>query len=172
MSNESALIESMDIAKLSEMLQNAGYRSTEMEQNGLVQLLSASQGIGFVLRPGNPGQEPGRVVDFTLSCALQIQNGLPADLVTEWNRTKRFSRLTVQGEFLVLAKDVVVAGGVSERYLRANMELWDRLLLDYVLYLRNFNRDNAQAPVSVPSVESEQADSEQTDTNVSTEQQA
>lgn len=172
MSNESALVESMDIAQLSAMLQNAGYRSTEVEQNGLVQLLSASQGIGFVLRPGNPGQEPGQVVDFTLSCALQIQNGLPANLVGEWNRIKRFSRLSEQGGFLVLAKDVVVAGGVSERYLRANMELWDRLLQDYVLFLRNFNRDNAQAPVPTPSVESEQAETEQVEVNVPDEQQA
>ncbi|WP_339649803.1 YbjN domain-containing protein [Halopseudomonas pelagia] len=172
MSNESALFESMDIAQLSAMLQNAGYRSTEVDQNGLVQLLSASQGIGFVLRPGNPGEEPGQVVDFTLSCALQIQNGLPANLVSEWNRIKRFSRLSEQGDFLVLTKDVVVAGGVSERYLRANMELWDRLLQDYVLFLRNFSRVNAQAPVSTSSVELEQAESEQADINLSAEQQA
>lgn len=172
MSKESALVESMNIAQLSAMLQNAGYRSTEVEQNGLVQLLSASQGIGFVLRPGNPGQEPGEVVDFTLSCAISIQGDLPANLVSEWNSTKRFSRLVEQGGFLVLAKDVVVAGGVSELYLAANMELWDRLLQDYVLFLRNFSRVNAQAPVSTSSVESEQAESEQVEVNVPDEQQA
>ena len=33
--------------------------------------------------------------------------------------------------------DVVVAGGVSERYLRSTIELWDRLIQEFLLHLRN-----------------------------------
>ena len=47
------------------------------EQNGIVQLLSASQGIGFAVRFGNPAAEQGAYVDFTYSCALRIQGELP-----------------------------------------------------------------------------------------------
>ena len=45
-------------------------------------------------------------------------------------------RLTVQGVFLVLELDVILAGGVSENYLRATAELWDRLLQEFLLFLR------------------------------------
>ena len=62
----------------------------------------------------------------------QIDTGL-AD---RWNVEKRFARLSVQGVFLVLELDVIVAGGVSETYLRATTELWDRLLQEFLLFLR------------------------------------
>jgi hypothetical protein len=70
---------------------------------------------------------------------LRISGELPAKLIGQWNQSKRFSRLSEQGEFLVLDMDVVVAGGVDQRYLRANIELWDRLLQEFMLYLRNYS---------------------------------
>ena len=42
----------------------------------------------------------------------------------------------MQGAFLVLELDVIVAGGVSENYLLATTELWDRLLQEFLLFLR------------------------------------
>ncbi|MBR8147826.1 YbjN domain-containing protein [Burkholderia vietnamiensis] len=140
-----APIEAVSDERLAEILRRAGYRVTVAEQNGAMQLMSASQGVGFAVRFGNPavGVPPAidaaRIVylDYTLSCVLQVQGELPAELVANWNRTKRFARLASHGAFLALEMDVVVAGGVSERHLRSTVELWDRLIQEFLLHLRN-----------------------------------
>jgi len=140
-----AIFETITPSRLAEVLQLAGYRVSESEQNGVVQLLSASQGIGFAVRFGNPAQEPaGAYLDYTLSCALRVQGDVPADLVGRWNESKRFARLSLQGPFLVLEMDVVIAGGVTERQLRVHVEIWDRLLQEFLLFLRNFAAQAAQ----------------------------
>lgn len=133
---ESNLILDVNAERLQALLQSVGYRVTLSEQNGMVQLLSASQGVGFAARMGNPAQQDGHYLDYTLSCALRVQGELPAGLTDRWNVEKRFARLSVQGVFLVLELDVIVAGGVSESYLRATTELWDRLLQEFLLFLR------------------------------------
>ncbi|WP_156125725.1 YbjN domain-containing protein [Paraburkholderia kururiensis] len=155
-------IEAVSIEQLAQVFRAAGYRVTMAEQNGAVQLMSASQGVGFAVRFGNvaagfavpdAGLQAGtqaasravaqtatdalRYLDYTLSCVLQVQGELPADLVASWNRTKRFARLANHGPFLALEMDVVVAGGVSGRYLRSTIELWDRLIQEFLLHLRN-----------------------------------
>lgn len=143
-----APIEAISADHLADVLRRAGYRVTAAEQNGAVQLMSASQGIGFAVRFGNPAAALApqgadaqlaaqRFIDYTLSCVLQVQGELPAELVADWNRTKRFARLASHGQFLALEMDVVVAGGVSERYLRSTIELWDRLIQEFLLHLRN-----------------------------------
>jgi hypothetical protein len=48
----------------------------------------------------------------------------------------RFARLSRQGEHLVLSMDVVVAGGVTENHLVAQCELWDRVIRDFIMFLR------------------------------------
>lgn len=133
---DSTLILDVNAERLQTLLQSVGYRVTLSEQNGMAQLLSASQGVGFAIRMGNPAQQEGHYLDYTLSCALRVQGELPAGLAERWNVEKRFARLSVQGVFLVLELDVVVAGGVSETYLRATTELWDRLLQEFLLFLR------------------------------------
>lgn len=151
-------IEAVGIEQLAQVFRAAGYRVTMAEQNGAVQLMSASQGVGFAVRFGNvaagfavpdAASQAGsqavaqtatdalRYLDYTLSCVLQVQGELPADLVASWNRTKRFARLANHGPFLALEMDVVVAGGVSGRYLRSTIELWDRLIQEFLLHLRN-----------------------------------
>ncbi|KVE93847.1 YbjN domain-containing protein [Burkholderia vietnamiensis] len=140
-----APIEAVSAERLAEILRRAGYRVTVAEQNGAMQLMSASQGVGFAVRFGNPatGVPPAvdaaqiAYLDYTLSCVLQVQGELPAELVANWNRTKRFARLASHGAFLALEMDVVVAGGVSERHLRSTVELWDRLIQEFLLHLRN-----------------------------------
>ncbi|ULH06471.1 YbjN domain-containing protein [Alcaligenes faecalis] len=144
---DAQIIQSVSADQLQDLLQQMGYRVTVSEQNGNRQLLSASQGIGFALRMGNPGKEADQALDYTLSCALRVQGAMPAGIESAWNIGKRFARLAVQGEFLVLEMDVVVAGGVSETYLRATAELWDRLLQEFLLFLRQYAeqaRTNAQ----------------------------
>ena len=132
---DSNLILDVSAERLQEVLQSAGYRVTVSEQNGMVQLLSASQGVGFAARMGNPALPEGQFLDYTLSCAARAGRaaGRPGRAL---ERGKRFARLTVQGAFLVLELDVIVAGGVSENYLLATTELWDRLLQEFLLFLR------------------------------------
>ncbi len=48
--NDITLIEHLSVDSLTEALQDAGYRVNRSEQNGVVQLLSASQGIGYAVR--------------------------------------------------------------------------------------------------------------------------
>ncbi|UTH74484.1 YbjN domain-containing protein [Chromobacterium sp. IIBBL 290-4] len=135
---ETTMIQTISVERLQALFQSMGYRVTVSEHGGMRQLLSASQGIGFSVRPGNPAQAEGEFIDYTLSCPLQVQGELPADLTENWNIDKRFARLTRQSGFLVMEMDVVVAGGVGEAYLRATIELWDRLLQELILFLRDY----------------------------------
>ncbi len=152
----SELITSVTVQSLTELLQEAGYRVNPSEQNGIVQLLSASQGIGFAVRFGNPAGGQGGYVDFTYSCALRIQGELPEGLAQVWNASRRFARLSVQGEFLLMEMDVVVAG-VSVTYLRSQLELWDRLLQEFIVYLREYSQQAAQMQAAAQSVGEEAA---------------
>lgn len=73
---------------------------------------------------------------------LQVQGEVPAQLVPGWNQSRRFARMWLQGNFLVLEMDVTVAGGVTADHLRAQIGLWDRLLQELLLHLRQ----NAEPP--------------------------
>jgi len=147
----SELITSVTPKGLTELLQAAGYRVNQTDQNGIVQLLSASQGIGFAVRFGNPAAEQGSYVDFTYSCALRVQGQLPEGLAQVWNASRRFARLSLQGEFLLMEMDVVVAG-VGVDHLRSQLELWDRLLQEFIVYLREYSQNAAQLEAA-PTVE-------------------
>lgn len=149
----STLIETVTADSLTTLLQDAGCRVNRVEQNQVVQLVTASQGIGYNVRFGNAAQEQGEFLDFTYSCALRVQGDLPEGLTNLWNGSRRFSRLSQQGEFLVLEKDVVVADGVSAKHLLGSLVLWDRLLQEFVVYLRDYSRNvaAAQAPVESAS---------------------
>ncbi|QXH54575.1 YbjN domain-containing protein [Pseudomonas maumuensis] len=150
---EVTLIETVSADSLTKLLQDAGCRVNRTEQNAVVQLLSASQGVGYAVRFGNRAlNQEGEFLDFTFSCALRIQGELPAGLAERWNATRRFARLSVQGEFLVMEKDVVVADGVSEKHLLGSLLLWDRLLQEFIVYLRDYSRNVAEtAPEQVGS---------------------
>lgn len=140
----SGLIAQVTPERLTHVLQEAGYRVNQSEQNGAIQLLTASQGIGYAVRFGNRGSEAGAYIDFTYSCALRIQGALPAGLTELWNATRRFARLSVQSDFLVMDLDVTVAAGVSLHHLRGNLELWDRLLQEFIVYLREYSHQAAR----------------------------
>lgn len=140
----SGLITNVTPEKLTQVLQDAGYRVNQSEQNGVIQLLSASQGIGYAVRFGNAGIESSTYIDFTYSCALRIQGSLPAGITEVWNASRRFARLSVQSDFLVMDLDVTVAAGVSLHHLRGNLELWDRLLQEFIAYLRDYSQQAAR----------------------------
>lgn len=139
------LIETVSADSLTTLLQDAGCRVNRTEQNAVVQLLSASQGVGYAVRFGNRALEEGQFLDFTYSCALRIQGDLPEGLANLWNASRRYSRLSVQGEFLVLEKDVIVADGVTQKHLQGSLVLWDRLLQEFIVFLRDYSRNIAAA---------------------------
>lgn len=90
---EVTLIETVSADSLTKLLQDAGCRVNRTEQNAVVQLLSASQGVGYAVRFGNRAlNQEGEFLDFTFSCALRIQGELPAGLAERWNATRRFAR--------------------------------------------------------------------------------
>ncbi|NIE74700.1 YbjN domain-containing protein [Pantoea sp. Tr-811] len=148
------LIETVSADSLTTLLQDAGCRVNRSEQNAVVQLLSASQGVGYAVRFGNlAAGTDNEFLDFTFSCALRIQGELPEGLAERWNASRRFARLSVQGEFLVMEMDVVVADGVSHKHLLGSLMLWDRLLQEFIVYLRDYSRNLAaqQAQVTAES---------------------
>lgn len=149
---DTVMINALSIERLQAFLQSMGYRVTLSEQEDNQQLLSAAQGIGFAIRPGNPAASEGEFIDYTFSCALRVQGDIPPTLANNWNTLKRFARFSVQGNFIVLEADVVLAGGVSETYLRATTELWDRLLQELILFLRD------AAPAAAQPAEEDEAE--------------
>ncbi|CAI8745159.1 YbjN domain-containing protein [Pseudomonas chlororaphis] len=140
---------------LTELMQASGYRVNRSEQNAVVQLLSASQGIGYAVRFGNAAKEAGSYFDFTFSCALRVQGELPAGIAERWNASRRFARMSIQGEFLVMEMDVTVAAGVSPDHLRSNLELWDRLLQEFITYLRDYSQQAARLQAEEDAADAE-----------------
>lgn len=134
---QTEILETVSLDKVSDFLKAAGYRVTQTEQNGLPLLMSASQGIGFQVRFGNPTEGKDEAFrDLTFACVLRVEGALPEGVVNGWNAARRFSRLSQQGAFLVLEMDVLLLGGVTESHLHACATVWDRLLQDFLLHLR------------------------------------
>jgi hypothetical protein len=123
---------------LSDLLQGAGFRAERRDDpSGLPIIASATGGIAFNIRLGNRAAPPAEgYLDFTYLTVIKIDGDFPIDRVNEWNRTKRFARLHKNGEFIVLDMDIVAVAGVTERHLRATLDLWDRLLQELMAWLR------------------------------------
>lgn len=131
------LITAITPQQLVHILQQAGYRANEVSNGQIVQLQSATQGIGFVINFGNVASDQHRdFIDFSFNCTLNIEGNLRSELVADWNRSRRFARLSQQGQWLVLVMDVMVAGGVSAAWLQGQCELWDALLREYIRHLQ------------------------------------
>lgn len=143
--------------QVAEAIKAAGCAVTPIEQDGVVRLHSASHGVGFQVLWGN-AQAKDQYADFTFSCPLRVQGGeLPAGLLTEWHRTKRFARVSQHGDFVVLEMDVVAAGGVSPNHLVVAAQIWTQMMGQFFLYLRNFRAEEGQQAEAGQLAESEQA---------------
>jgi hypothetical protein len=69
-------------------------------------LRSATSGLAFDVRPGNRlADADDSFVDAAFTAVLQVQGELPLDLVNRWNATRRFARLQLSQQFLVLSLD-------------------------------------------------------------------
>jgi hypothetical protein len=133
------VIPELTIEGLRDIFLQVGYRAEiASDPDGNVQILrSATGGIAFEARPGNRLGGGGKsFVDFALIAGVQVEGELPLDVVNRWNTLRRFARLHLNPGLLLLAMDVSMVGGVSRDHLRANIEIWDRLLPDLVAYLR------------------------------------
>lgn len=129
----------LTLDSLREVLQQAGYRVETVTDPvaNVPYLRSATAGLAFDIRPGNrlAGDEQD-FADLAFVAVLQVQGELPLEVVNRWNATRRFARLQLSQPFLVLCLDVSVAGGVAPNYLRAQIEIWDRLVQELIAYLR------------------------------------
>ncbi|WP_315719700.1 MULTISPECIES: YbjN domain-containing protein [unclassified Bradyrhizobium] len=133
------MIDKLSLDRLRELFQLAGYRVETLTDPAadVAYLRSATNGIAFDIRPGNPvpGDEPA-FVDLALIAVLHVQGELPLDLVNRWNATRRFARLHFSAPFLVLTSDMSVAGGVAPSHVRGQIEIWDQLVQQLVSFLR------------------------------------
>lgn len=133
------LIFKLNLERLREVLQQAGYRvetATDPVAN-TAYLRSATSGLAFDVRPGNrAGDDAESFVDVAFTAVLQVQGELPLDIVNRWNATRRFGRLQLSQPFLVFSMDFAVAGGVTPDHLRAQIEIWDRLVQELITHLR------------------------------------
>jgi Putative bacterial sensory transduction regulator len=134
-----ATITKLTLDSLRESLQQAGYRVETVTDPvaNVPYLRSATAGLPFDIRPGNrfAGDERS-FADLAFVAVLQVQGELPLDLVNRWNATRRFARLQLSQPFLVFCLDVSIAGGVAPNHLRAQVEIWDRLVQELIAYLR------------------------------------
>jgi hypothetical protein len=137
-----ALRETVSAEEVAQLLQDCGFRANISYQGPAPVISSAVQGVGFSVIFGSATALPGRFADFSFLCWINVQGDLPQHVVEHWNQSKRFGRLFAQhgrdgaGRSLVMMMDVLIAGGVSERHLRAQCELWDRMTRDLVLHLK------------------------------------
>jgi hypothetical protein len=140
-----AVIETITAGQLCDLMQQAGYRVEPFDlPDHAPALRSATAGIPFEVRLGTRAPGDGRrCADFTLIAALRVEGELPLDTPNDWNNGKRFSRLHVVQNFLVLDMDVVLFGGVTASHLRAQIEIWDRLIQELVPFLRDRARGSA-----------------------------
>ncbi|WP_213737827.1 YbjN domain-containing protein [Bradyrhizobium sp. dw_411] len=155
-----AIISKLTLDHLRDAFQQAGYR-VEMMTDPVANtpyLRSATSGLAFDIRPGNRMiDDAASFADVAFTAVLRVQGELPLEIVNRWNAERRFARLQLSAPFLVFCMDVSVVGGVAPGHFRSQIEIWDRLLQDFVAYLREelrklvpVNGANAPAAVSEP----------------------
>jgi hypothetical protein len=147
------VIVKLTLDDLRSVLQQVGYRVEAVTDPvaNLPFLRSATSGLAFDIRPGNRlADADDSFVDVAFTAVLQGE--LPLDLVNRWNATRRFARLQLSQQFLVLSLDVSVAGGVMPDHLRAHVEIWDRLVQELIAYLREELRELSTRSGATPPV--------------------
>jgi hypothetical protein len=156
-------------AVLRDVLQQAGYRVEEIRTaDGSPCLRSATAGLGFEVRfanpvPGEDGATPlnaARFADASFQAAFQVHGELPLALVNHWNVSRRFARLNLLQNLLLLDMDILAIGGVTAGHLRAQTEIWDRLVSQLIVYLREELPKLAPRAEPAPQESAEPADQE------------
>lgn len=133
------LLFSLNADQVTQAIKASGCSVTTINIDGVTRLHSASQGVGFQVLWGNALSE-GEYVDLTLSCPLRVEGGiLPDGLLADWHRSRRFVRAALHGDFVVLEMDILAAGGITTQHLAMMVQLWNQMMGQFLLYLRNFS---------------------------------
>lgn len=136
----SAPIISISIEQAAEALRATGFRASITAQDGRAMIQSAVQGLGFVVTPGNRApDDASRYIDWAFTCLIRFDGPLGHEQIVRWNQTKRFARLYIAGQTLVLAMDVFTGAGDGEQSLRGYCELWDRVVQEFISFLRGLS---------------------------------
>jgi hypothetical protein len=127
-----------------EHLQANGYRAelvTDPVAN--VQFVrSATNGLTFDVRMGNKlATEQLGYADATFVAMFNIVGDFSLEPINAWNCSRRFGRLQIDSsnpgyKFLMLCMDIVVAGGISRQNLGAQVAIWEGLVQQLTLWLR------------------------------------
>jgi hypothetical protein len=148
------LIRSLTPERLREIMQQAGYRvELAGDAKSTPVLRSATNGFGFEVRFANrfAGDQTG-YADVSFLAGLRVQGKLPLEPINDWNNTRRFARLHLIDDLLLLDMDVSVLGGITPEYLRAQVEIWDRLVQELIPYLREALRRLSAANGADPGI--------------------
>lgn len=131
------LLRGVTVADLEAAMARLGLPAEQdLTPSGSPVLRSAIGGLTFNIRPGaliNP--ETARYGDFNVNLMFQVQEKFDASLLNQWNRHKRFARLSLRDDFLVLDMDCLSVG-ISGDQILASLELWGRLVVEALNFLR------------------------------------
>ncbi len=132
------LLSSFTPEAFQELLQQVGYRAELMtDRPNAPYLRSATGGIPFEVQFVNRLLNGGDgYADITFVVVLGLQSEMPLAAVNDWNNGKRFARLRLIRNMLVLDMDVTVIGGLTPAHLQAQIGLWDQLVQELLPFLR------------------------------------
>ncbi len=131
-------IHSLTVETARDLLQGAGFRAELVADSATMPVLrSASNGVTFELRLFNPLREDKEsFADAMFMAGLTFQGTVAPEFLNRWNSIKRFGRLYTTQGLLVLALDIFLQGGISPEHLRAQLDIWDRLIQELLTYAR------------------------------------
>jgi Putative bacterial sensory transduction regulator len=132
------LLSSLTVENLRTLMQSVGYRvDTMTDRPNAPYLRSATGGVPFEVQFVN--RMPGAAdsfADAAFVIVFRVEGEVPLSLANDWNNMKRFGRLRLIQNMLVLDMDVSAVGGIAPDHLRANIAIWDQLVQDLLPYLR------------------------------------
>ncbi|NVO17711.1 MAG: YbjN domain-containing protein [Rhodoplanes sp.] len=147
-----ALLADIDLDRLAELMRTQGYRVDLVREPGGDLLRSATGGLAFEIRGGSPAPEcPASFIDLRCLAGLKIEGELDPAVINAWNVQRRYARLHRQEDLLVLTLDVSLAGGVMPAYVVTQIAIWDRLLQDLPVFLRETLAPRAAAAAAGPA---------------------
>jgi hypothetical protein len=144
---------SIDPTAVCDLLKAAGFRADVVnDPSGIAVIRSATGGLNFEIQFNRSGNGAG-FSDATFVTGLMIQGELPLAVVNRWNASRRFARLFVADNRLLMQMDVSFAGGVSTHHVRMALEVWDRLVQELVPFLRAAAGELGASAQNSPAVE-------------------
>ncbi|MBJ7418546.1 MAG: YbjN domain-containing protein [Niveispirillum sp.] len=131
------LLRGVTLTDLEAALEQLGLPATQdLTPSGAPVLRSAIGGLTFNIRPGAQlDPEAARFGDYNFNLMFQVQDSFDAAILNQWNRHKRFARFSLRDDFLVLEMDNLAVGITGDQIL-ASLELWGRLVVEALTFLR------------------------------------